>query len=195
MFCVQKFTFDMLPVFTEDMIIKHSLMKSALWGNSFSVICVNLRISLGNRFWSIFSREGSFLCASWTILPPRAPYSRVRVSFQFDECKFHTRFKFPWPCFHFDEATAPHFMSPGKTPFWVAIVRAVKWGEWRTLLGAFLFFRHPELTVSTQAFQPEAVKRGLWATLSPQTCLAWPTIYMEFCQHFLNQQISAKNSE
>lgn len=73
MFCVQKFTFDMLPVFTEDMIIKHSLMKSVLWGNSFSVICVNLRISLGNQFWSIFSREGSFLCASCTILPPWAP--------------------------------------------------------------------------------------------------------------------------
>lgn len=50
MFCVEKFTFDMLPVFTEDMIIKQSLMKSVLWGNSFSVICVNLRIRLGNQF-------------------------------------------------------------------------------------------------------------------------------------------------
>lgn len=68
MFCVQKFTSDMPPAFTEDMIIKHSLMKSVLWGNSFSVICVNLRISLGNQLWSILSREGSFLCASCTML-------------------------------------------------------------------------------------------------------------------------------
>lgn len=96
-------------------------------------------------------------------------------------------------------------------PFWLSHKHLILW-VWANLFSRLplswlsnegvdentfrgLFFWHLKLKVSTQAFQPGVVKRGLLATLNPQTYFVWPTVSIEFCQHFLNQQISAKNSE
>lgn len=91
-------------------------------------------------------------------------------------------------------ATSTSFYESWKALFWLPCPGRQRRGAERSFRGLPVLWL-PELTARTQASQPGAVKRGLWAARGPQTCLVWPTVYMEFCQHFLNQQISAKNSE
>lgn len=96
-------------------------MKAVLWRNSFLVIGVNSRIKCGNSllkngperwFLSLHQRYDSETLGFGSHQgPPR--YCRMCVSFESDECNFHTHFEFPGTCFHFDHATSTSLYDSG----------------------------------------------------------------------------------
>lgn len=154
MFCVQKFTFDTLPIFTEDMIIKHSLMKSVLWGNSFFGDLCKFKDKFGKSILKSVLRDGSFLGASCTVLkcsalaPTRSPQVSQDACF-LSMWRMQVPRSLPIPVVLF-----PFWLSHKHVILWVGAKCFSGWplswlsheGSWEHVLGALLFFWHPELT-------------------------------------------------